>query len=275
MNILGLAIGLVTCFFIFQYTHFEKSYERHNKNAENVYRIPMEYYRSSGSDHIQATNHPAVGPAMKANFPEVVSFARLIPTKVMLATSTMSRIEDDVTKSSFNEKRIFLADAAIFRIFPTPFVYGSDSTALNQISSIVLSESKAKKYFGTENPMGKPMLLNGGFPVTVTGVFKDIPENSHLKFDMLISFPDEKFHADNWNWPEFYTYVMLAPGTNAKKLEAKFPAFADRYLGSEMKRHNVKNRFSLQPIKSIHLSSYYQKELEANGSGRNIFFFLL
>lgn len=272
LNILGLAIGLATCFFIFQYIHFEQSYEQHNKNAENIYRVPLEYYGNPGSEHIEATNHPAVGPALKANFPEVISFARLISTKVMLATATISKIEDGAVSASFNEKSVFFADATIFKIFPTQFVYGNDSTALQQIRSIVLSESKAKKYFGTENPMGKPMFLNGGFPVTVTGVFKDIPENSHLKFDMLISFPDEKFHADNWSWSEFYTYIMLAPGTNPKKLEAKFPAFIDQYLGSEMKRHDFKNRFYLQPIKDIHLGSHYRNELEANGSKRDIFF---
>ena len=272
LNILGLAIGLTTCFFIFQYIHFEKSYERYNKNAENVYRIPLEYYESNGINHIEATNHPAVGPAMKANFPEVVAFARLIPTKIMLATSAISRIENGVASVSFNEKRIFFADASIFKMFPTTFVYGNDSTALNQMRSIVLSESKAKKYFGTKNPIGQSLFLNVDFPLTVTGVFKDIPENSHLKFDMLLSFPDEQYHADNWNWPEFYTYVMLSPGTNPETLEAKFPAFINRYLGSEMKLRNFTSRFHLQPIRDIHLTSHYQKELEANGNNRDIIF---
>ena len=272
LNILGLAIGLATCFFIFQYIHFEKSYDGSNKNAENVYRVPLEYYESNGTEHIEATNHPAVGPALKANFPEIVAFARLIPTKIMLGTSAISRIENGVASISFNEKRIFFADASIFKMFPARFIYGNDSTALKQMRSIVLSESKAKKYFGTKNPIGESMFLNAGFPLTVTGVFKDIPENSHLKFDMLISFPDEKYHADNWNWPEFYTYVMLAPGTNAETLEAKFPAFLNRYLSSEMKQSNFKNRFHLQPVKDIHLGSHYQKELEANGNKRDIIF---
>jgi len=272
LNILGLAIGLATCFFIFQYIHFERSYEQYNKNAENVYRIPLEFYESNGIDNFEATNHPAAGPAMKANFPEVVAFARLIPTKVMLGTSAISRIDNGVAGVAFNEKRIFLADAAVFKIFPIRFIYGNDSTALKQMRSIVLSESKAKKYFGTKNPVGESMYLNAGFPLTVTGVFKDIPENSHLKFDMLISFPDEKYHADNWGWPEFYTYLMLAPGTDPQKLEAKFPAFVNRYLGAEMKQSNFRYRFHLQPIKDIHLGSHYQNELEVNGNKTDIIF---
>jgi len=272
LNILGLAIGMTVCFFILQYVHFERSYERYNIRADNVYRIPLEYDEISGSTYVEATNHPAVGPALKANFPEVISFARLIPAEAMLATATISRVEAGVTKISDNEERVFFSDHAVLKMFSVPLIYGNATTALTQISTIVISESEAKKYFGTENPMDKTLFLNGSFPVTVCGVFKDIPENSHLKFDMLISFPDETFHAETWSWPEFYTYVMLAPGTNPKNLEGKFAAIAERHLGSELKQHNFKNRFYLQPIKDIHLNSHYRKELEANGSERDIWF---
>jgi len=273
LNIFGLAIGLVTCFFIFQYVHFERSYEKYNKNAENVYRIPLEYYGSPGTDHIEASNHPAVGPAMKANFHEVISFARLMPSRLIFRTTTISRIEDGVSNVSFNEKRVFFADPAIFKMFSIQFIYGNDITALAEMMTIVISESEAKKYFGRANPMGKTLYVNGGLPLTVTGVFKDMPGNSHLKCDMLTSFPDgEEYYADNWSWPEFYTYIMLAPGTNPKSFEDKFPAFIDRYLGSEMKRHNFKNRFYLQPITDIHLGSHYRNELEANGSKTDILF---
>ncbi len=272
INISGLAIGIAACFFIFQYAYFERSYEKYNVNADNVYRVPVKYYTSSGDGYTEATSYPAVGPAMKSNFPEVVSFARLIPSKIMLATATISRIEGGVTKFYNNEKRVFFADAPILRMFSIPMIYGNDSTALKQIRAIVISESEAKKYFGTEDPMNKTLYLNGSFLVTVTGVFKDIPENSHLKFDMLISFPDEKFQTDNWSWPEFYTYVMLSPGTNPGVLENKFPAFMKRYAGSKAEQRNFKSQISLQPIKDIHLKSHYRKELEPNGNGRDIWF---
>ena len=108
----------------------------------------------------------------------------------------------------------------------------------------------------------------------VTGVFKDVPANSHIKFDMLISFATmgPKWGNDNWTWPEFYNYVMLAPGTDVKKLEAKFPAFIQRYLGAKMKELNFGNSFHLQPITEIHLTSNYLKEAEANGSEKEIYF---
>jgi putative ABC transport system permease protein len=215
INISGLAIGITACFFIFQYAHFEQSYESYNVNADNIYRVPLHYHTNSGGDYTQATNYSPVGPALKANFPEVVSFARLVPSSSTSGTTTISRIEDGVTKFSSNEKRVFQADAPILRMFSVPMIYGNDSTALTQIRTIVISESESKKYFGTKNPMNKTLYLNNGLPFTVTGVFKHIPENSHLKFDMLTSFPDDKFQADNWGvWPDFYTYVMLSPGTN-------------------------------------------------------------
>ncbi|MEO8416375.1 MAG: FtsX-like permease family protein [Ginsengibacter sp.] len=272
INISGLAIGITTCFFIFQYAHFEQSYEKYNANADDVYRVLLQYHTSSGDDYTEATNYPAVGSALKANFPEVVSFARLIPTNIMLATATISRIEGGVTKFSSNEKKIFFADAPILRMFSIPLIYGNDSTALTQISTIVLSESEAKKYFGIENPMHKTLFLNGVLAFTVTGVFKDVPENSHCKFDMLMSFPDDKFQSDNWSWDEFYTYVTLSPGTNPGTLENKFPALIERYAGSKTAQQNFKNQISLQPIKDIHLNSHYRKELEPNSNGRDIWF---
>lgn len=272
INISGLAIGIAACFFIFQYAHFEQSYESYNVNADNIYRVPLHYHTSSGDDYTEATNYPPVGPALKANFPEVVSFARLVPSSNTSGTTTISRIEGGVTKFSCNEKRVFQADAPILQMFSVHLIYGNDSTALTQIRSVVISESEAKKYFGTKNPMNKTLYLNSGLPFTVTGVFKDIPENSHLKFDMLMSFPDDKFQADNWSWPEFYTYVMLSPGTNPIVLENKFPAFIKQYLGSKTEQLNFKNSISLQPIKDIHLYSHYRKELEPNGNASDIWF---
>jgi putative ABC transport system permease protein len=275
INISGLAIGITACFFIFQYAHFEQSYEKYNANADNIYRVPLHFHTNSGDDYTEATNYPSVGPALKANFPEVVSFARLIPANNMLGTIAISRMAGGITKFSNNEKRVFFADAPLLRMFSVPLIYGNDSTALTQISTIVISESEAKKYFGTKNPMNKTLYLNSDLPFTVKGVFKDIPENSHLKFDMLMSFPDDKFQADNWTWPDFYTYVMLSPGTNVKELENKFPTLTKQHLDSKTEQLNFTNSISLQPIKDIHLNSHYRKELEPNGNASDIWFLSL
>lgn len=148
INISGLAIGIAACFFIFQYAHFEQSYESYNVNADNIYRVPLHYHTNSGDDYTDATNYPPVGPGLKANFREVKCFVRLIPPSNTTGTTTISRIEGGVTKFSSNEKRVFFADAPILRMFSIPMIYGNDSTALTQIRAIVISESEAKKYFG-------------------------------------------------------------------------------------------------------------------------------
>jgi putative ABC transport system permease protein len=116
--------------------------------------------------------------------------------------------------------------------------------------------------------------INKQQPLKVTGVFKDVPENSHIKFDMLISFKTlgENFGDDNWTWPEYYNYVLLAPGTDPKKVEAKFPAFINKYLGPVMKQLNFGCQFHLQKVTDIHLSTAYLKEPEANGSKKDIYF---
>jgi putative ABC transport system permease protein len=159
-------------------------------------------------------------------------------------------------------------------LFSLPLVAGNATTLLEDRDGIVLSEPTAKKYFGNEDPLGKIIYINKQLPFKVTGVFKDVPENSHIKFDMLISFDaiDKDFGFTNWRWPEFYNYVLLAPGANPKKLENKFPEFVDKYLGSVMKQLNFSCQFHLQPITDIHLNSTYLKEPEATGNKRDIYF---
>lgn len=108
INISDLAIGIAACFFIFQYAHFERSYEKYNANANNIYRVPLHYHTNSGDDYIEATNYPAVGPALKANFPEVKYFARLIPSANTSGTTTISRIEGGLINFPVMKRGFFL-----------------------------------------------------------------------------------------------------------------------------------------------------------------------
>lgn len=274
INIVGLAIGIAACFFVFQYVYFETSYDRFNVNVTNIYRVPLSNSGNMANVSTTAANHPAVGPAMKADFPEVVDFVRMVSVSLFMNASTLSYADAKGEPKTFNEGNIYLADASFFSVFSYPLVAGDRKSCLSESNSIVISESTAKKYFGTTNPLGKALKMNGRMPMNVTGVFQDVPENSHIKFDMLISFATvgPKWGYNEWTWPEFYNYVVLAPGTDVKKLEAKFPAFIQRYLGAKMKELNFKSSFQLQPITDIHLNSNYLKEAEANGSQREVYF---
>jgi len=278
VNIFGLAIGMAACFFIFAYVHFESSYDRFHKSAADLYRVNIFFGGSFGGFPAMSTNHPATGPAMKRDFPEVKEFARLAPPSLFLPSTTVTYTDPKGQDVTLNQEKMFIADPSFLRMFSFPFVAGNQATALNEGRSIVISASMAKKYFGQADPVGKMLTLNRQLPLKVTGVFKDVPENSHLKFDMLISFVtmvDDKFGNTEFGWPEFYTYVQLAPGTDPKKIEARFPAFVERYIGKKQRELNFQTYLHLQPLGDIHLRSGETRGPEPGGSEKEVYFLTL
>jgi len=270
INITGLAIGMAACFFIFLYVRFEKSYDRFHKNIDRLYRVPMSFH---GNGNGIATTHPAVGPAMKAEFPDVVEFARLAKPTIFSNTSTMWYTNEKGQKKIFNEANFYIADASFLSMFSFPFIAGNPAKALEAPATIVISESIARKYIGTTNALDKILVMNG-MPVKITGVFKDVPPNSHIKFDMLISFATagENWGYTEWGWPEFYNYVMLAPGADPKKVEARLPAFTEKHLAAKMKEFNFRAQLFLEPVKDIHLKSTFKGEPVPNGSEKTVYF---
>ena len=274
VNILGLAVGMAACFFVFQYVHFESSYDSFHKNSANIYRVPISFSGSFANIPTYATNHPAVGPMMKADFPEVIDFARVVHPSLFFNAITMSYTDWKGNNAVFNEDKIYITDPSFLSIFSFPFITGDPKKVLSEPNSVVISKTISQKYFGAQNPIGQIIHLNGKMALKITGVFKDVPENSHIKFDMLVSFLTlgEKWGYHQWGFPEFYNYVLLAPGTDPKRIEAKFPAFINKYLGAIMKELNFGNEFHLQPLTDIHLKSNFLKEPESNGSEKEIYF---
>ena len=278
VNIFGLAIGMAACFFIFAYVHFESSYDRFHQHAADLYRVNISFGGSFGGFPAMSTNHPATGPAMKQDFPEVKEFARLAPPSLFLPSTTITYADAKGQDVTLNQEKLFIADPSFLRIFSYPFVAGDPATALNEGRSIVISASMAKKYFGQADPVGKTLTLNRQLPLKVTGVFKDVPENSHLKFDMLVpfsTFVNDKYGYTEWGWPEFYTYVQLAPGTDPKKIEARFPAFVERYIGQKERELKFQTYLHLQPLGDIHLLSGEIRGPEAGGSEKEVYFLTL
>ncbi len=273
INILGLAIGMAACWFIFQYVRFELSYDRWHKNATRLYRVPISWEATFTETDAGAMNYPAVPPAMAADFPEVVDFARLALPSIFAKTWMMSYTDEKRQTNRFNESNFYLADASFLTLFSFPFLEGDPATALVKPNTAVISASQARKYFGTRDPIGKSVSLNKML-LTITGVFRDIPENSHIGFNMLISLSSmaPKFGYTDWGMPAYYDYVLLAPGVDPKKVEAKFPAFIEKYLGAKIRAMNLPVQFRLQPLTDIHLKSAYGGEAEANGSERTLYF---
>jgi putative ABC transport system permease protein len=272
VNIFGLAIGMAACWFIFEYVRFELSYDRWHKNAARLYRVPLDFAKTYVGTDANGDNYPAAAPSMAAEFPEVVDFARLAPVSNIFPTTMLSYADGQGHTRQFNEPRLYWADPSFLTLFSFPFLSGDPRTALVKPRSMVISASLAKKYFGKDDPIGKTISLNGG-PLMVTGVFTDVAENSHIHFDALVSFNTLKDHFGytDWEAPGYYNYVLLAPGTDPNKLEAKFPALIEKYLGKKEQSLHLDFQFHLQPVTDIHLQPT-SSEYEAQGSKQMLYF---
>jgi putative ABC transport system permease protein len=282
LNIFGLAIGITCCLLIFQYVAYEKSYDRFAQDAGRVFRIRLDSYQQGKLAWQSATSYPAIGPAMKKDFPEVEKFCRLIDAEMLLSNPGKN--------IKFNELKGYYADQSSLDMLGIRLVKGNPATALDGPDKILLSETMAKKYFGNEEPMGKRLTVRDGktHSLEVTGIFRDYPSNSHLILNHMVSYSTlgarlrEGGDSSNatetaWGWYDFYVYVQLKPGANWETLQAKLPAFCDRHMNNHdwNKKNNVKCALYLIPLSDIHLYSNYNQEAEVNGNGKAVGFLFL
>ena len=280
INIFGLAIGITAFLLITQYVSFEKSYDKSAEGIEDVYRVTLSTNFDSEAFLTSATNHPAVGPAMKADFPEVESHARLVDRKIVGGSAVLSykTASGELIKSNINDFDIFFGEGTILEMFDIPLIYGNRETALSEPQTIILSESAAKRFFGNEDPLGKSLSINSNDgELKVAGVFKELPKNTHLKFDMLVSFTtlNADYFDTTWVWPEFYNYIKLKSGTSPVAINSKFPGFVDKYLSDIMNEHGFQAKFNLQPVSDIHLKSNLSKEISTNSSENTLTFLII
>ena len=271
INIVGLAIGLAACMLILLYVWDEMSYDRYHPHAERVYRI-VDDIESAGQTVRTAGSPAGWGPALKRDFPEIELFARVRGT-----TSAWFIMHEE---KRFYEKKVIWADADLLDMFSIPFVSGDPRTALAEPYSIVISEDMAYRYFGDEEPMGKVLRGDNLWDFTVTGVMRNIPANSHLRPDMIISlvtrnaiYPNS---LDEWEIHEnHYTYIRLHENASPDELEAQLPAFVERNKTGRLRDSTKVLRPSLQPLVDIHLHSHRDSELEPNGDFRYVVIFLI
>ena len=281
INIIGLSIGIASFLFIALFIQFELSYENFILNRENIYRVTLDMHRNGELINSSAENYPGVGQALKEEIPEVKEFARLY--NMGYKNNVVITYEDAPNGPiSFKQKKFLYADGSFLRMFKYSMVAGDAETALNDPYKAVLSETYAKKYFGDENPIGKLIRLNdddfNNELCEVTGVFKDIPANSHLKFDVLFSYKtlfsrgsDEyrdyiiARYDHGWVRKDMYVFLELAPKTNISSLENQFPRIVDKY-NPEVKEQGGKDVISLQALNDIHLYSHLTEEFEPNGN---------
>lgn len=267
INIAGLAIGLASCILIALYIADELSYDRYNEKADRTYRIFSKGI--IGTYEFKGTYTAApMARALLEDYPEVEYVTRLM--------NAGDRVVE-LNGNSFIEKRMMFADSSFFDIFSFEMISGNPKTALAAANSVVLTESTAKRYFGTEDPLGKTIQLSGQ-NYMITGVCSDVPPNSHFRFDLMGSMVTTDFaHNPSWLSNNAQTYLTLQPGSDPDALEARFPEMAVKYIGpqlfdfmgvtiEEMAETGQGLGYFLQPLTSIHLHSRLDGEFETNSS---------
>ena len=271
INTLGLAIGLACCLLTFLYVQYELSYDKYHANADNIYRVirdePENVVRDGTT--MENTCPAALSEALENNIPEVASSARI----------RMDRVSMELGGNFFPEDKFFYADPEFLELFTFPLLSGNPKTALKEPFSLVISQDMAEKYFGGENPVGKTikylyefMGSNKEYNLTVTGVLKNVPKNSHFTFDFLASnetlfaIHDERM----FGWGDgisFKTYVLLNSHSDSNDLEGKFTEILQK--NSPPPYEN--NILYLQPLSSIHLGGNIQNEIETNTTMGSIY----
>jgi len=275
IHIFGLALGIAAFVHILQYSLYELSYDKFYDNNEQIYRIRQDRYDKGILSTTWGAGCAAIGPALKNKFPEVEAYARLTNVNGIINIKG-----NNLRESNFREEKMYAANNAFLTMFPVKLIQGVDSTALNEPKTAVISESIARKFFGKEDAMGQSFKLNNGEEFRITGVFKDIPQNTHLKFDMLISWPTfVKWRGPEietaWFWDGFYTYVQLKKGTDVAAFEKKMNEFTDKQIEDNSQQKSRIAIYTLQPLSSIHLNSNLMWEAEVNGDARTVYFLMV
>ena len=257
---------MLACILISQFVLHELSYDDFLDKKDRIFRLQQDRFDKGELSTQWASGAAGIGPDLKSNFSEVKAYTRLSNQGATMSTGD----------TFFREEDLYFASEDFFEIFSIPLIEGTDSLVLKEPFKIVLSQSMARKYFGSEDPIGKTLKANGRTDYEVSGVFEDLPINTHMKIDALISFVSlEKLQNDpilSWNWDGFMTYILLEDQVDAKAFEAKLPDFVQTQKGEELKKYNAGIAFHLQPVQDIHLDSDYIMEFKANGNRQAVYF---
>ncbi|WP_114936940.1 ABC transporter permease [Mucilaginibacter endophyticus] len=283
INIFGLTVGLTCCLLILSYIINETSYDKFNTNAKDIRRVTRTFYSSKNVESLHLSSiAPPFGPLLQHAFPDIKKFTRVLPIR-----TTSFHYKDKL----FNEQNSVFAEENFFDFFTIPVVEGSQSDALKEPYSIMLSEAMARKYFGNADPIGKSLFLDNVFlgkikhEFKVTGVVKAFPANSHMHPDLLMSFSTLKDPAiygtealaNDFGGNAFFTYLLFPKDYNTDKIESQLPDFLDRYVHLGGTAGNTKThdgtKLTFQKLIDIHLHSHMDDEFEENSDIKRVYIF--
>lgn len=264
VNLTGLTIGIISASLILIYISYELSFDHFHKNAANIFRVYSTFTMGEKNQAWVQTPNP-LGPFLLDKFPEIEKTVRVTRLNKGLVS---------YGDKNFNEDRIVLVDSAIFDVFTLPLIVGSPDGVLKQPNSIVLSESIAGKYFGNIDPVGKTLRYNRSIDLTVTGIMKDIPGNTHLRFDMMIPMSSAAtFYGKDFLFNPMNTvtslYLLANKSTSHESLEKSVSQSTKEYDGGMDFGDN--KMYHVEPLTSIHLHSAKGGEFSPNSNIKSIY----
>ncbi len=258
MNLLSLSIGIVACVIILLFVKYESSYDKFHDKSNQIYRLRFIDSKNGKIEQDGAAASPPMGSTFTEKLPEIKQFVRFFNQREVIV---------DVENRKFEEKNVCYVDSNYFEVFSNKLVMGSIEECLSKPNTTVISESYAKKYFGNENPIGKTIKINGEI-FDVTGVYEDMPANSHFHLNILLSFTTPtwltKWHSDTWDMLFTYTYFLIDEKANISELEKKATEIANNHKPESYKDNQWEIRF--QPLEDIHLHTDFRGGFEEGGN---------
>lgn len=263
INIACLAAGMASCSLLFLWVQDELNYDRYHKNADRIYRVISQQEVDGQVERSAYTSLP-LAPALLNEFPWIKKVIRLGKLKATVEY-----------REKLFEEIVFTTDPGVLDVFTFPLVRGDQNTAFNTPGALLISEQMKEKYFGEEDPIGKMVTLAQKYDFTVTGVFKNIPRNSHFKFDFLL--PQLTYRAEyvnNWGVANYHTYILTADNSDdfLETYYKKLPQFVEKYRGKGI-ADMYKIKYFLQPLTAIHLTSGIKGEFEPGENVEIVYIF--
>jgi putative ABC transport system permease protein len=265
IHILGLTMGITVCLMIFLYIMNEFSVDKFHKQGKNIYRVMRGF--DPAKPRVPYLSGP-YAPALLNDYPQDIKMAvRVSPQNNLVSFG----------EKAFNEKKVYAVDAGFFKLFTFPLLKGDAATALDNPNSVVLTETTAKKYFGSaDNAMGKVVQFDKQLNLKVTGVAKDVPSNSHLDFDLVMPIANYTKNPgfDVWINNGLFVYALLNEHSSPAALERRFTQFMDKYLGKDMQKFGAKFDLSLTPLNDIYFEQYSAFDNVKHGDKTVVFIFI-
>jgi putative ABC transport system permease protein len=261
INILGLAVGIAVSILILNYVSFEFSFDNMHPKKDRIYRVESRFYEGTVLTDDWATSSFGYGSAISREMSGIEDFVRI---GMQNSEQTVS-YKDIISR----ENGIAYTGPSFFTVFGFKLKDGAVNDQLKRPNTVIITKNVARRFFKQENPIGKMLTFASGsnfYNCEVTGVLDDFPENSHIRFNYLISYETlPNYMKEFWYLHEAYTYLLLSPGTNPKEIEAKFPPMAEKYkTGNALKDKTW--AITLVPLIKIHLNpqKQYEKEIKGN-----------